>query len=61
MSYNPHLSNLLQFSGGILEHPCGNVPGTITSLVASEGCVQVCKELHDLASEGIVIIREVSK
>ncbi|KAI3842600.1 hypothetical protein MKX03_027264 [Papaver bracteatum] len=50
--------SVLQFSGGTLGHPWGNVPGAVENRVALEACVQARNEGRDLACQGNDIIRE---
>ncbi|XVF80793.1 hypothetical protein PTKIN_Ptkin15bG0103600 [Pterospermum kingtungense] len=53
--------SVLQFGGGTLGHPWGNVLGAVANRVALEACVQACNERRDLAREGNEIILETSK
>ncbi|PHT98331.1 Ribulose bisphosphate carboxylase large chain [Capsicum chinense] len=53
--------SILQFSGGILGHPWGNVPVAIANRVALETCVKARNEGHNLTREGNEIIHEASK
>ncbi|CAA2954733.1 ribulose-1,5-bisphosphate carboxylase large subunit [Olea europaea subsp. europaea] len=52
---------VLQFGGGTLGHPSGNVPCVMANRIALETYVKDHNEGHDLASKGNVIIREASK
>ncbi|PHT34261.1 Ribulose bisphosphate carboxylase large chain [Capsicum baccatum] len=54
-------NSVLQFGGGTLGHPWGNVPGVVANRVALEACVKAHNEGRDLAWEGNKIIHEASK
>ena len=48
----------LQFGGGTLRHPYGNVPGAVANRVALEACVLARNTGVKLAQRGAEIIRE---
>ncbi|XP_047257886.1 ribulose bisphosphate carboxylase large chain-like, partial [Capsicum annuum] len=53
--------SILQFSGGTLGHPWGNVPVAIANRVALEACVKARNEGHNLTREGNETIHEAFK
>ncbi|PHT50236.1 Ribulose bisphosphate carboxylase large chain [Capsicum baccatum] len=53
--------SIIQFGGGTLGHPWGNVLGVVANRVALEACVKALNEGRNLAWEGNEIFREASK